>query len=69
MKTAKYIIQLTANNKEHGQVKEQIDRLFDQLRFAVDGDIDFYVQSIETKKEKQNRLYLLGKGKNLHFNR
>lgn len=69
MKTAKYIIQLTANNKEHNKVKQQVKMIYDGLKLIVEGDIDFYVQPVETKHERQNRIYLLGKGKNLHFNR
>lgn len=60
MKTAKYIIVLTANTAEHRQVKQQINALYEKLRFELEGDIDYYIQSIIKKKSKG--LHTLGKG-------
>jgi len=69
MKTKKYTIELTSTDKEHKKVKTLIDALFEELRFKVEGDIDFYVQPVETRPKRKNRLYLLGKEENLHFTR
>lgn len=50
--TKKYIIELKAEEKEHEQVKKQVDALFEKLRFEVEGDIDSYVVTVPKEGKK-----------------
>lgn len=67
MKTIKYIIEVTANNKEHDRVKIRIDKLFEEIRFLIDGEVEFYTQQIEPKKNWGNCLYGLSSRNNLRL--
>jgi len=62
MKTIKYTIQLTASNKEHRQLKEQIQMVHDGMNLILDGDLQFYTEPVRVKPKRKNKLYLLGKG-------
>lgn len=67
MKTKQYIIKITTDDKEHAQAKKHIENLFRQLNQDLDGDMEFYTQTIETKYNWGNRLYAVGKDRNLHY--
>jgi len=67
MKTKSYIIKITGNNTEHKQAKKRIENLFKQLNRDLEADMEFYTQTTETHNNWGNRLYAIGKGRNLHF--
>jgi len=67
MKTKQYIIKITTNDTEHKLAKKRIENLFRQLNQDLDGDMEIYTQTIETHYNWGNRLYGVGKGRNLHF--
>ena len=67
MKTKSYILKITATDKEHREAKKRIENLFRQLNQDLEGDMEFYTQTIETKYNWGNRLYTVGKERNLHF--
>jgi len=67
MKTKQYIIKITTNDIEHKQAKKRIENLFRQLNQDLEADMEFYIQTIETKYNWGNRLYAVGKERNLHF--
>lgn len=67
MKTKQYIIKITTTDTEHNQAKKRIENLFRQLNQDLEADMEFYTQTIETKYNWGNKLYTVGKGRNLHF--
>lgn len=66
-KTKQYIIKITTDDIEHNQAKKRIENLFRQLNQELEADMEIYIQTIETKKNWGNKLYAVGKGRNLHF--
>jgi len=67
--TKEYRIRLIADKKEHNKFKREIEFLYDKFLIILEGNMELYIQSIETKKNWGNRLYGLGsiKGKNLQI--
>lgn len=61
MKTIKYIIELSSNNREQDRIKRRIEKLFEEIRFITDGDIEFYTEQTPERKTPGSLLYGLGK--------
>jgi len=65
MKTKEYRIKITTNDIEHKLAKKRIENLFRQLNKNLDGDMEFYIQTIEIHYNWGNKPYSLGIRKNL----